>query len=50
MGVAMISPQEAWADSPLNMINYYGLGRLAWNPDRSLDEIYNALYWVLSGW
>ncbi|NQU22686.1 MAG: right-handed parallel beta-helix repeat-containing protein, partial [Candidatus Nealsonbacteria bacterium] len=45
MGVAMISPQEAWTDSPLNMINYYGLGRLAWNPDRSLDEIYNE--WIV---
>jgi len=40
MGVAMISPSPAWTSSPLNMVNYYGLGRLAWNPDRSLDEIY----------
>jgi len=40
MGVAMISPSPAWTDSALNMVNYYGLGRLAWNPDRSLDEIY----------
>jgi alpha-glucuronidase len=40
MGVAMISPSPAWTTSPLNMVNYYGLGRIAWNPDRSLDEIY----------
>ena len=40
MGVAMISPSPSWTKSPLNMVNYYGLGRIAWNPDRSLDEIY----------
>ena len=40
MGVSMISPSPAWTDSPLNMVNYYGLGRLAWNPDLSLKEIY----------
>ncbi|NOR74697.1 MAG: hypothetical protein GQ525_06015, partial [Draconibacterium sp.] len=44
MGVSMISPSPAWTDSPLNMINYYGLGRLAWNPDLSLDEIYTE--WI----
>jgi len=44
MGVAIISPSPAWAASPLNMVNYYGLGRLAWNPDRSLDEIYTE--WI----
>jgi alpha-glucuronidase len=44
MGVAMIGPAPAWTDSPLNMINYYGLGRLAWNPDLTLDEIYSE--WI----
>jgi len=44
MGVAMISPSPAWTRSSLNMVNYYGLGRLAWNPDRSLDEIYDE--WI----
>jgi len=44
MGVSMISPSPAWTDSPLNMINYYGLGRLAWNPDLSLNEIYTE--WI----
>lgn len=44
LGVAMISPSASWTESPLNMVNYYGLGRLAWNPDLSLDEIYNE--WI----
>ena len=44
MGVSMISPSPAWTTSPLNMINYYGLGRLAWNPDLSIDEIYTE--WI----
>jgi alpha-glucuronidase len=26
------------------MVNYYGLGRLAWNPDLSVDEIYTE--WI----
>ena len=45
MGVSMINPRPAWTRSPLNMINYYGLGRLAWNPDLSLDEVYNE--WIV---
>jgi len=45
MGVAMIRPREAWTDCPLNQVNYYGLGRLAWNPDRSLEEIYKE--WIV---
>lgn len=44
LGVAMISPAPAWTSNPLNMVNYYGLGRLAWNPDLSLDEIYDE--WI----
>ena len=44
MGVSMISPSPAWTECPLNMVNYYGLGRLSWNPDRSLDEIYTE--WI----
>ena len=45
MGVSMIEPAPAWTKSPLNMVNYYGLGRLAWNPDRTVDEIYNE--WII---
>ncbi len=44
MGVSMISPAPAWTTSPLNMVNYYGLGRLSWNPDLSVDEIYSE--WI----
>lgn len=44
MGVSMISPSPAWTECPLNMVNYYGVGRLAWNPDRSVDEIYTE--WI----
>ncbi|MFC1633801.1 alpha-glucuronidase family glycosyl hydrolase [Planctomycetota bacterium] len=45
MGVAMISPSPAWTESSINMVNYYGLGRIAWNPDRPLEEIYNE--WIV---
>jgi len=44
MGVAMISPSPAWTKSPLNAVNYYGLGRLSWNPDLMVDEIYTE--WI----
>lgn len=44
LGVSMISPSPAWTSNPLNMVNYYGLGRLVWNPDLSVDEIYNE--WI----
>ncbi len=44
MGVSMISPSPAWTQCPLNMVNYYGLGRLAWNPDLSVDDIYTE--WI----
>ena len=40
MGVSMISPSPAWTECPLNAVNYYGLGRLSWNPDLTVDEIY----------
>ena len=44
MGVAMISPSPAWTESPLNAVNYYGLGRLSWNPDLTVDAIYTE--WI----
>ena len=44
MGVSMISPAPAWTKSPLNAVNYYGLGRLSWNPDLTVDEIY--MEWI----
>ena len=44
MGVSMIEPSPAWTKSPLNAVNYYGLGRLTWNPDLTVDDIYTE--WV----
>jgi alpha-glucuronidase len=44
LGVSMISPSPAWTACPLNMVNYYGLGRLAWNPGLSVPEIYTE--WI----
>lgn len=44
LGVSMISPSPAWTSNPLNMVNYYGLGRLAWNPDLSLEQVYDE--WI----
>ena len=44
MGVSMIEPSPAWTKSPLNAVNYYGLGRLTWNPDLTVDEIYTE--WI----
>jgi alpha-glucuronidase len=41
LGVAMISPTAAWASNPINMVNYFGLGKLAWNPASDVDEIYD---------
>jgi len=40
LGVAMINPAPAWTACPLNMVNYYGLGRLGQNPDLTVDQIY----------
>ena len=40
----MISPAPAWTKSPLNAVNYYGLGRLSWNPDLTVDDIYTE--WI----
>ena len=45
MGVAMIEPAAAWTKCPLNAVNYYGLGRLTWNPDLTVDDIYTE--WIL---
>ncbi|MHC4502482.1 MAG: alpha-glucuronidase family glycosyl hydrolase, partial [Planctomycetota bacterium] len=40
LGVAMITPSPAWTSLPPNMVNYYGIGRLAWDPEMSVDRIY----------
>ena len=44
MGVSMIEPSPAWTKCPLNAVNYYGLGRLTWNPDLTVDDIYTE--WI----
>ncbi len=44
LGVAMINPAPGWAACPLNMVNYYGLGRLAQDPDLTVDQIYTE--WI----
>ena len=44
LGVAMINPAPAWTACPLNMVNYYGLGRLGQNPDLTVDQIYTE--WI----
>ena len=44
MGVSMIEPAPAWTKCPLNAVNYYGLGRLTWNPDLTVDTIYTE--WI----
>jgi len=44
LGVSMISPAPAWTSCPLNMVNYYGMGRLAWDPNLSVDRIYTE--WI----
>ena len=40
----MIGPSPAWTSCPLNMVNYYGMGRLAWDPNLSVDQIYTE--WI----
>ncbi len=44
LGVSMISPLPGWTSNPLNMVNYYGLGRLAWNPERTAGELHDE--WI----
>jgi alpha-glucuronidase len=44
LGVSMISPSPGWTSNPINMVNYYGLGRLAWNPELDVDKIYDE--WI----
>lgn len=39
IAVASFASHDQW-DHPLNMANWYGFGRLAWNPDESPEAIY----------
>lgn len=39
VGIAMIHPEASWTSDPLNMVDYYALGRLAWNPKLTTEQI-----------
>ena len=41
LGVLMIGTGPAWFSTPLNQINLFGFGRLAWNTSLSKNEIYS---------
>ena len=43
-GVANICDDEYWTSHPIAQANFYGFGRLAWNPQLSSEEI--AREWV----
>jgi len=44
LGVAMIQTQPSWTDNPLNMVNYYGFGRMAWDPMLTTERVYQE--WI----
>jgi alpha-glucuronidase len=39
VGVANVGLDDNWMHHPMAMANLYGFGKLAWNPDRTSDEI-----------
>jgi alpha-glucuronidase len=41
VGDAMMGPAPSWTAMPLNLVNYYGYGRLAWNTSASVDAIHD---------
>ena len=40
LGVAQIHADVSWTANPLNALNFYAFGRLAWNTSLSADEVY----------
>ena len=44
LGVAMMGTAPSWTANPLNMVNFYGFGRLAWDTSLSADDIYEE--WI----
>ena len=45
VGVAMMSGSAVpWTDNPLNMINFYGYGRMAWDPTVTPTQVYTE--WI----
>jgi len=47
-GVANIGGDRNWSGSHFDQANWYGFGRLAWNPDLTSDQI--AEEWVRATW
>ena len=41
----MMGTPASWTTNPLNMVNYYGFGRLAWDATLTPDQIYKE--WIL---
>lgn len=41
LGVCILGTNPSWTDNPLNMVNYYALGRLAWNTSLSTETIHD---------
>ena len=45
VGVVMMSGSSAsWTDNPLNMVNFYGYGRMAWDPTVTTKQAYRE--WI----
>jgi alpha-glucuronidase len=40
LGVCILGTNPSWTDNPLNMVNYYALGRLSWNTSLTTAEIH----------
>lgn len=40
LGVCILGTNPSWTDNPLNMVNYYALGRLSWNTSLSTKIIH----------
>mmetsp|Transcript_57214 Transcript_57214/g.134672 ORF Transcript_57214/g.134672 Transcript_57214/m.134672 type:complete len:267 (+) Transcript_57214:3-803(+) len=37
----MIAPTASWTSDPINMVNYYGIGRLGWDLNLTADDIHD---------
>lgn len=44
VGVLMMGTEPSWYTQPLNVVNLYGYGRLAWNSSLTKEEIYSE--WI----
>jgi hypothetical protein len=40
LGVCITGTQPSWTSNPLNMVNYYAYGRLAWDPTLTPKQIH----------